>query len=154
MGVPSPPFTFQRLLSCPCLYLFLRPIKFFKGSSILQFFNSPIPLLNSLHALSQLPTPIHRWNLPNLPPNTELWIKVCCPIRMHPLPLFYSFFLPHSLTSSYCCLARRPFRNAAQWKQSQEIGVPDGRRRCAGCRLCHHHRRHPEQPLSRHCRRR
>lgn len=24
----------------------------------------------------QLPTPIHKWNLPNLPPKTEVWLKV------------------------------------------------------------------------------
>lgn len=27
------------------------------------------------YRLGLLPTPIHRWNVPNLPPGTELWIK-------------------------------------------------------------------------------
>jgi hypothetical protein len=26
--------------------------------------------------LKQFPTPIHKWNLPNLPNGTEVWIKV------------------------------------------------------------------------------
>lgn len=41
-------------------------------------FNSPSPLLFTDHLLLlllQLPTPIHRWNLPGLPNGTELWIK-------------------------------------------------------------------------------
>ena len=25
----------------------------------------------------QFPTPIHKWNLPDLPANTEVWLKVC-----------------------------------------------------------------------------
>ncbi|KAL9330378.1 hypothetical protein ACSQ67_005381 [Phaseolus vulgaris] len=33
------------------------------------------PLPSNVFSLAHLPTPIHRWNLPNLPPNTELWIK-------------------------------------------------------------------------------
>lgn len=33
------------------------------------------PLPSHVFSLAHLPTPIHRWNLPNLPPNTELWIK-------------------------------------------------------------------------------
>ncbi|QCD85475.1 bifunctional D-cysteine desulfhydrase/1-aminocyclopropane-1-carboxylate deaminase, mitochondrial [Vigna unguiculata] len=33
------------------------------------------PLPSHVFSLAHLPTPIHRWNLPNLPANTELWIK-------------------------------------------------------------------------------
>ncbi|KAJ8436149.1 hypothetical protein Cgig2_029761 [Carnegiea gigantea] len=34
---------------------------------------SPIP--SPTFPLGHLPTPIHKWNLPNLPPNTEVWLK-------------------------------------------------------------------------------
>ncbi|KAH9610038.1 hypothetical protein KSS87_012258 [Heliosperma pusillum] len=34
---------------------------------------SPIP--SHIYSLGHLPTPIHRWHLPNLPPNTQLWLK-------------------------------------------------------------------------------
>lgn len=34
---------------------------------------SPIP--SHTFSLGHLPTPIHKWNLPNLPPNTEVWLK-------------------------------------------------------------------------------
>ncbi|KAJ8441859.1 hypothetical protein Cgig2_004470 [Carnegiea gigantea] len=34
---------------------------------------SPIPFRT--FSLGHLPTPIHKWNLPNLPPNTEVWLK-------------------------------------------------------------------------------
>ncbi|KAL5721708.1 D-cysteine desulfhydrase [Ranunculus cassubicifolius] len=34
---------------------------------------APIP--SEIYSLAQLPTPIHKWNLPNLPNNVELWIK-------------------------------------------------------------------------------
>ncbi|GAB2293215.1 hypothetical protein Dimus_027423 [Dionaea muscipula] len=34
---------------------------------------SPIP--SHIFSLGHLPTPIHKWNLPNLPSNTELWLK-------------------------------------------------------------------------------
>ncbi|MED6210174.1 hypothetical protein PIB30_061648 [Stylosanthes scabra] len=33
------------------------------------------PLPSHVFSLAHRPTPIHRWNLPNLPPNTELWLK-------------------------------------------------------------------------------
>ncbi|ERN11111.1 putative D-cysteine desulfhydrase 1, mitochondrial [Amborella trichopoda] len=33
----------------------------------------PIPC--DIYSLGQVPTPIHKWNLPGLPKNTELWIK-------------------------------------------------------------------------------
>ncbi|KAK7358091.1 hypothetical protein VNO77_00012 [Canavalia gladiata] len=33
------------------------------------------PLPSHVFSLAHLPTPIHRWNLPNLPSNTELYIK-------------------------------------------------------------------------------
>lgn len=38
----------------------------------------------------QLPTPIHKWNLPNLPNNTEVWLKV---------KNFLSFFYLYDKTS-------------------------------------------------------
>ncbi|XP_062159766.1 bifunctional D-cysteine desulfhydrase/1-aminocyclopropane-1-carboxylate deaminase, mitochondrial [Alnus glutinosa] len=34
---------------------------------------SPIP--SHVFSLGHLPTPIHKWNLPNLPNNTEVWLK-------------------------------------------------------------------------------
>ncbi|KAL4012815.1 hypothetical protein IC575_029929 [Cucumis melo] len=34
---------------------------------------NPIP--THLSSLARLPTPIHKWNLPNLPNNTEVWLK-------------------------------------------------------------------------------
>ncbi|CAH9066070.1 unnamed protein product [Cuscuta epithymum] len=34
---------------------------------------SPIP--SHVFSLGHLPTPIHKWNLPNLPKNTEVWLK-------------------------------------------------------------------------------
>ncbi|CAN6584754.1 unnamed protein product [Malus baccata var. baccata] len=34
---------------------------------------NPIP--SHTFSLGHLPTPIHKWNLPNLPPNTEVWLK-------------------------------------------------------------------------------
>ncbi|KAL6319601.1 hypothetical protein AAG906_020678 [Vitis piasezkii] len=34
---------------------------------------SPIP--SHVFSLAHVPTPIHKWNLPNLPKNTQLWIK-------------------------------------------------------------------------------
>lgn len=34
---------------------------------------SPIP--THVYSLGHFPTPIHKWNLPNLPQNTEVWIK-------------------------------------------------------------------------------
>lgn len=34
---------------------------------------SPIP--SRVFSLGHLPTPIHKWNLPNLPNNTEVWLK-------------------------------------------------------------------------------
>ncbi|RDX70998.1 putative D-cysteine desulfhydrase 1, mitochondrial, partial [Mucuna pruriens] len=33
------------------------------------------PLPSHVFSLAHVPTPIHRWNIPNLPSNTELWIK-------------------------------------------------------------------------------
>ncbi|GAU46687.1 hypothetical protein TSUD_254530 [Trifolium subterraneum] len=33
------------------------------------------PIPSQIVSLAHLPTPIHRWNLPNLPPNTEVWLK-------------------------------------------------------------------------------
>ncbi|CAJ2675869.1 unnamed protein product [Trifolium pratense] len=33
------------------------------------------PIPSHIVSLAHLPTPIHRWNLPNLPPNTEVWLK-------------------------------------------------------------------------------
>ncbi|KAI5382419.1 hypothetical protein KIW84_070011, partial [Lathyrus oleraceus] len=33
------------------------------------------PIPSNLVSLAHLPTPIHRWNLPNLPANTEVWLK-------------------------------------------------------------------------------
>ncbi|XP_057842186.1 putative D-cysteine desulfhydrase 1, mitochondrial isoform X3 [Cryptomeria japonica] len=33
------------------------------------------PIPSHYYALGHLPTPIHRWNLPDLPTNTEVWIK-------------------------------------------------------------------------------
>ncbi|RVW83936.1 Bifunctional D-cysteine desulfhydrase/1-aminocyclopropane-1-carboxylate deaminase, mitochondrial [Vitis vinifera] len=35
---------------------------------------SPIP--SHVFSLAHVPTPIHKWNLPNLPKNTQLWIKM------------------------------------------------------------------------------
>ncbi|KAK9277904.1 hypothetical protein L1049_027461 [Liquidambar formosana] len=34
---------------------------------------NPIP--SHVFSLGHLPTPIHKWNLPNLPKNTEVWLK-------------------------------------------------------------------------------
>ncbi|XP_050257653.1 bifunctional D-cysteine desulfhydrase/1-aminocyclopropane-1-carboxylate deaminase, mitochondrial [Quercus robur] len=34
---------------------------------------NPIP--SHIFSLAHLPTPIHKWNLPNLPNNTEVWLK-------------------------------------------------------------------------------
>lgn len=34
---------------------------------------SPIP--SHVYSLGHLPSPIHKWNLPNLPKNTEVWLK-------------------------------------------------------------------------------
>ncbi|KAL0917577.1 hypothetical protein M5K25_012650 [Dendrobium thyrsiflorum] len=34
---------------------------------------NPIP--SHIYSLGHLPTPIHKWNVPNLPDNTEIWIK-------------------------------------------------------------------------------
>ncbi|GMH14108.1 hypothetical protein Nepgr_015949 [Nepenthes gracilis] len=34
---------------------------------------SPIP--SHIFSLGHLPTPIHKWRLPNLPPNSEIWLK-------------------------------------------------------------------------------
>ncbi|KAF9624709.1 hypothetical protein IFM89_013247 [Coptis chinensis] len=33
------------------------------------------PIPSHVFSLAHVPTPIHRWNLPNLPKNVELWIK-------------------------------------------------------------------------------
>ncbi|XVF50376.1 hypothetical protein PTKIN_Ptkin04bG0094500 [Pterospermum kingtungense] len=33
------------------------------------------PIPSHVFSLGHLPTPIHKWNLPNLPPNTEVWLK-------------------------------------------------------------------------------
>ncbi|KEH21438.1 1-aminocyclopropane-1-carboxylate deaminase, putative [Medicago truncatula] len=33
------------------------------------------PIPSHIVSLAHLPTPIHRWNLPNLPANTEVWLK-------------------------------------------------------------------------------
>ncbi|OIV94165.1 hypothetical protein TanjilG_13782 [Lupinus angustifolius] len=33
------------------------------------------PLPSHVFSLAHLPTPIHKWNLPNLPPNTHLYLK-------------------------------------------------------------------------------
>lgn len=33
------------------------------------------PIPSHFYSLGHLPTPIHRWNLPGLPSNTEVWIK-------------------------------------------------------------------------------
>ncbi|KAI4347336.1 hypothetical protein L6164_008154 [Bauhinia variegata] len=33
------------------------------------------PLPSHVYSLGHLPTPIHKWNLPNLPNNTEVWLK-------------------------------------------------------------------------------
>ncbi|XP_028805533.1 bifunctional D-cysteine desulfhydrase/1-aminocyclopropane-1-carboxylate deaminase, mitochondrial [Neltuma alba] len=33
------------------------------------------PLPSHIFSLAQLPTPIHKWNLPNLPSGTEVWLK-------------------------------------------------------------------------------
>ncbi|CAI9113290.1 OLC1v1013863C1 [Oldenlandia corymbosa var. corymbosa] len=33
------------------------------------------PLPSHVYSLGHFPTPIHKWNLPNLPKNTEVWIK-------------------------------------------------------------------------------
>ncbi|XP_022726213.1 bifunctional D-cysteine desulfhydrase/1-aminocyclopropane-1-carboxylate deaminase, mitochondrial isoform X2 [Durio zibethinus] len=33
------------------------------------------PIPSHVFSLGHLPTPIHRWNLPNLPQNTEVWLK-------------------------------------------------------------------------------
>jgi hypothetical protein len=35
---------------------------------------NPIP--SHIFSLGHLPTPIHKWNLPNLPTNTEVYLKV------------------------------------------------------------------------------
>ncbi|KAG5391530.1 hypothetical protein IGI04_021493 [Brassica rapa subsp. trilocularis] len=47
------------------------------------------PLPSHTFSLAHRPTPIHRWNLPNLPNGTELWIKVTTLIS--PPLIFFSF---------------------------------------------------------------
>ncbi|KAJ0049627.1 hypothetical protein Pint_16793 [Pistacia integerrima] len=51
--------------------------KFLTKNPYIPLLGPPISALIPSHtfSLGHLPTPIHKWNLPNLPNNTEVWLK-------------------------------------------------------------------------------
>lgn len=73
MGFASQPNSLSHLFAWSCeitvflynLYLMLFSVCVNRTSELII-----------LYFLSQFPTPIHKWNLPNLPKNTEVWLKV------------------------------------------------------------------------------
>lgn len=149
---PLPSHIFS--LAHVCIFILLNQLSI--PFNIVNWWNQ-LPLISLLLLFSvisyQLPTPIHRWNLPNLPTNTEVWLKV-----NEFIPSFLVIWID-SFIALLCFAdgdgdfaAWRPLWNAIEWEQSQEIGVLDGRCDCARCWLCHYNRRHPKQPLSCHCR--
>lgn len=83
-----------------------------------------------------VPTPIHKWNLPNFPNIIEVWFKVYI---YSPIP-FLSFYiikqiakmnvslLTDTIANIYVCvcIAWWPFWKAIEWEQSEKIRVLDG----------------------------
>lgn len=72
---PLPSHIFS--LAHVCIFILLNQLSI--PFNIVNWWNQ-LPLISLLLLFSvisyQLPTPIHRWNLPNLPTNTEVWLKV------------------------------------------------------------------------------
>lgn len=83
-----------------------------------------------------VPTPIHKWNLPNFPNIIEVWFKVYI---YSPIP-FLSFYiikqiakmnvslLTDTIANIYVCvcIAWWPFWKAIEWEQSEKIRVLNG----------------------------
>ena len=83
-----------------------------------------------------VPTPIHKWNLPNFPNIIEVWFKVYI---YSPIP-FLSFYIIKQIAKmnvslltdtianiNVCvCIAWWPFWKAIEWEQSEKIRVLDG----------------------------
>lgn len=92
VGVASPPFTFPRLLSWPCLYLFLRPILLFIHSFVIQFFYSTLSILSL-----SFPLQFTDGTFPICPPIRSSGSRYVSAHASSCVILFLFFFIIHSL---------------------------------------------------------